>query len=458
MEDRIDPWSSSTSTDYEAIITRFGLDRMPLGRLRNPHRLHRRGIIFAQRDLDPILEAQQRGEPHGVLTGLMPSGRMHLGHSMVVDQVKWFQEHGADVTIAVADLESVATRGIDLQQARRTALEEYVASYAALGLDPERTSVYFQSRRSVVQRLGFTLGMRTNLSELEAIYGFDGSTNLAHVQAPLVQAGDILHPQLEEHGGLRPIVVPVGTDQDPHLRLTRGLASKTSWFNLTEPKQGGMLIGLSVQDSNARALGVGPNGRIDRTRRQSVIDAVLDAMTDLGFADKVPNPKHGTVHLLSATGADRWRIRSRLLHLERHLGGPGLMPPSSTYHRFAVGLDGGKMSSSNPKSTLFLTDDATTIERKIKRAYSGGQPTVEEHRRLGGDVDRDVPFQYLSYFFEEDDRALADLAEAYRNGRLLAGEMKQVCIEAAHAWFQDHQEHRDQTAHLIPEFLAEDSR
>ena len=109
-----------------------------------------------------------------------------------------------------------------------------------------------------------------------------------------------------------------------------------------------------------------------------------------------------------------------LLHLERHLGGPGLMPPSSTYHRFAVGLDGGKMSSSNPKSTL-LTDDATTIERKIKRAYSGGQPTVEEHRRLGGDVDRDVPFQYLSYFFEEDDRALADLAEAYRNGRLLAG-------------------------------------
>ena len=71
-----------------------------------------------------------------------------------------------------------------------------------------------------------------------------------------------------------------------------------------------MLIGLSVQDGNACAFGVGPNGRIDRTRRQSVIDAVLDAMTDLGFADKVPNPKHGTVHLLSATGADRWRIRS----------------------------------------------------------------------------------------------------------------------------------------------------
>ena len=53
---------------------------------------------------------------------------------------------------------------------------------------------------------------------MEAIYGFSGDTNLAHVQSPLVQAGDIVHPQLEEYGGLRPIVVPVGIDQDPHIR------------------------------------------------------------------------------------------------------------------------------------------------------------------------------------------------------------------------------------------------
>ena len=65
-----------------------------------------------------------------------------------------------------------------------------------MGLDPERTNIYFQSMRPIVQRMGFTLGKRTNLSEFEAIYGFKGDTNLAHVQAPLVQAGDILHPQL----------------------------------------------------------------------------------------------------------------------------------------------------------------------------------------------------------------------------------------------------------------------
>ena len=178
--------------------------------LPSPSRLHRRGIVFAHRDLGQVLDAQRQGDSFGVLTGLMPSGQMHMGHSMVIDQVKWFQELGGDVTIAVADLESQATRGVSLEKGRKVALEEYIAHYAALGIDPEKTNVYFQSSRPVVQRLGFQLGKRTNLNEFEAIYGFSGETNLAHVQAPLVQVGDILHPQTDEYGGLRPIVVPVG--------------------------------------------------------------------------------------------------------------------------------------------------------------------------------------------------------------------------------------------------------
>ena len=58
-----------------------------------PILLHRRGIVFAHRDFDRIARAQHDGEKYGVLTGLMPSGKMHLGHKMVIDQVKWFQEN-----------------------------------------------------------------------------------------------------------------------------------------------------------------------------------------------------------------------------------------------------------------------------------------------------------------------------------------------------------------------------
>lgn len=448
----IDPWGSSQSTDYSRIIEKFGLSSMEGVSLDSPSRLHRRGIVFAHRDLDMILEAKRLGSPFGVLTGLMPSGKMHLGHSMVIDQVKWFQEQGGDVTIAVADLESTATRGISLAEGRRIASEEYVANYAALGLDPDKTTVYFQSQRNVVQKLGFQLGKRTNLSELEAIYGFDGSTNLAHVQAPLVQAGDILHPQLDEYGGLRPIVVPVGIDQDPHLRLTRGLAAKTNWFNVSDAKMG-LQVGVSVQDENASVMGVEPSGRVNKDVQKQVFSRIVDAISGLGYSDIMSNPKHGTVNIPSATAKDKGAIRIALLALEREMGGMGLLAPSSTYHRFAVGMTGDKMSSSKPKTTLFLGDDVATAEKKIKKSFSGGQATVEEHRRLGGDPDKDVAYQYMMYFFEEDDSFLEEINQGYRAGKILAGEMKQMCIERATEWLTNLSEKRDETSHLVEKFF-----
>ncbi len=448
----IDPWGSSQSTDYSRIIEKFGLSSMDNVSIESPSRLHRRGVVFAHRDLDLVLEAKRKGNSFGVLTGLMPSGKMHLGHSMVIDQVKWFQEQGGDVTIAVADLESTATRGISLSEGKKIAREEYVANYAALGLDPEKTTVYFQSERSIVQKLGFQLGKRTNLSELEAIYGFDGSTNLAHVQAPLVQAGDILHPQLDEYGGLRPIVVPVGIDQDPHLRLTRGLAAKTNWFNVNDAKMG-LQVGVSIQEDNAAIMGVEANGRVNKDVQKQVFSRIVDAISALGYSDIMSNPKHGTVNIPSATSKDKGAIRMALLSLERNMGGMGLLAPSSTYHRFAVGMTGDKMSSSKPKTTLFLGDEISAVEKKIKKSFSGGQATIEEHRRLGGDPDKDVAYQYMMYFFEEDDKFLEEVNQGYRSGKILAGEMKQMCIERATQWLSDLSEKRDESAHLVDRFF-----
>ena len=361
----IDPWSSAQSTDYDRMIEQFGLTPMNLRSMPNPGMLHRRGIVFAHRDFDVITESIIKGDPFGVLTGLMPSGRMHLGHSMVIEQVRWFQEQGADVTVAVADLEALATRGTSLHKGRETALREYVLNYAALGLDADKTNVYFQSSRPEVQRLAFTLGKRTNLSELDAIYGFGGDTNLAHVQAPLVQVGDIVHPQLDDFGGLRPIVVPVGVDQDPHLRLTRDITQKTNWFNVKKRKSGGLTVALSVQEENLAEMGVSQTGRIDMDSRAKLVGNIVDSIAELGFSDIKSNPKHGIIEIPGATMGDRSRIRIMLLQIERDLGGLGLMPPCSTYHRFAVGMTGDKMSSSKPESTIFMDDEIETMERKV---------------------------------------------------------------------------------------------
>tara|TARA_B100001996_G_scaffold380374_1_gene367694 strand:+ start:4705 stop:6189 length:1485 start_codon:yes stop_codon:yes gene_type:complete len=454
---RIDPWSSQQSTDYQRLTQKFGLESLDLSLIPDPNILHRRGIIFAHRDFDVILNSIKNKDNFGVLTGLMPSGRMHLGHSMVIEQVKWFQEHGGDVNVAVADLEALATRSKSLNEGRKTAIEEYIINYAALGLKPNSTKIYFQSKRPQVQRLAFTLGRKTNLSELESIYGFQGDTNLAHVQSPLIQAGDIMHPQLEEFGGLRPIVVPVGVDQDPHLRLTRGLASKTNWFNIKNRKNGGLTIALSIQEENAKILGVSPNGTLLRETRNDIFEKIKKQISSLGFADIFPNPKHGTIEIPGATPRDKHPLKMELLKLERNLGGMGLIPPCSTYHRFAVGMTGDKMSSSKPETTIFMDDSIEEMSKKVKRAYSGGQATVEEHRRLGGNCSKDVAFQYLEFFFETDDKELEEIRKNYASGRILAGEMKQLCIDKATVWLNDLSEKRDEWSGKLDDFLANDS-
>ena len=450
----IDPWASKGIKNYDEICEKFGLEKIDHTTLPEPTHLHRRGIIFAHRDLDSILNARKAGKPFGVLSGLMPSGQMHLGHKMVIDQARWFQDLGGDVTIAVADLEAHATRGLSLEKCRKYAVEEYISNYAGMGLNPDKTSIYFQSERAIVQKMGFTLGTKTNLSEMEAIYGFSGKTSLAHVQSPLVQAGDIVHPQLEEYGGLRPIVVPVGMDQDPHIRLTRGMVSKTNWFNVNKNKLGNLTIGLSIQDNNQDIMGMRNDGGVDKTQRKIIIDKAISAINKAGYNQINSNPKHGTIDIKDATAENYPEIQYELLSLERQLGGMGLMQPSSTYHQFAVGMTGGKMSSSMPETTIFLNDSMKTIEKKIKSSFSGGQPTVEEHRKKGGNPDIDVAYQYLRYFFEENDNELEKIREEYVSGKLLTGEIKSICVEKAESWMKEHHELKEQNQHLIKDFLS----
>ena len=59
----------------------------------------------------------------------------------------------------------------------------------------------------------------------------------------------------------------------------------------------------------------------------------------------------------------------------------------------------------------------------------------------------------MMYFFEEDDAFLAEINQGYRAGKILAGEMKQMCIERATEWLGNLSEMRDQTAHLVEQFF-----
>jgi tryptophanyl-tRNA synthetase len=63
----------------------------------------------------------------------MPTGKFHLGHMIVAEQMIFYQKLGARIYIAVADLEAYNARGQSLEESRKIAVEQYIANYIALG-------------------------------------------------------------------------------------------------------------------------------------------------------------------------------------------------------------------------------------------------------------------------------------------------------------------------------------
>ena len=351
----VNPWEVSGNIDYEKLIKEFGISPMPsLPKVFNDNVLFRRKIIFAQRDFSRIIEAIKNGKEFVMMTGLMPSGKFHLGHALLVQQMIFYQKLGAKMYIAIADLEAYNTRKKSLAELREIAIEEYLTNYVAMGLDIKKCDVYFQSDRakerkksSAYYRLASNFSRYATFNEFKGVYG---EISPGKMNASLLQAADMYHPQLPEFEGKSiSTFIPVGIDQDPHIRIARGIARRDKDYNFS--------------------------------------------------------------------------------------------PIASTYHLFLPSLKGeGKMSSSDESSFITLTDSPKEVENKIKKyAFSGGQNTVEEHRKRGGNPEKDVSFQYLKMMFEPDDKKLAQIEKDYRSGKMLTSELKKYLIEKINAFLKGHQ-------------------
>lgn len=131
-----------------------------------------------------------------------------------------------------------------------------------------------------------------------------------------------------------------------------------------------------------------------------------------------------------------------------------LTKPAGLFCAYLPGLKkGGKMSSSDPDSTIYTTDSPATVKRKInKYAFSGGQPTVKAHRKKGGNPDVDVAYQYLTFFLE-DDKKLAKIYKDYKSGKMLTGELKQICIDTINKFLKKHQKRRKAAKKKLKKFM-----
>ncbi|HII38454.1 TPA: tryptophan--tRNA ligase, partial [Candidatus Micrarchaeota archaeon] len=187
------------------------------------NRLWRRGIVFAHRDFDKFLNSFEKGKPVAVMSGIKPTGDFHLGSKLTVEQIIYCQKaFSGKLFYCIADLEAFADNGQSLETSAEHAIQN-TADLLALGMDERNALVYKQSENKAVSNLAFIAARKTTLATLDAIYGHQ---NLGLYFSALMQSGDILQPQLKEFGGPKHVVIPVGIDQDPHIRLCRDLAQK----------------------------------------------------------------------------------------------------------------------------------------------------------------------------------------------------------------------------------------
>ncbi len=428
MEERQDPWSSSQIKDYQKMREEFGIDSFNY--VLEDNLMARRSLFVGQRDFWRIREAIERKDKFAAMTGLMPSGEMHLGSKAIIEQMIYFQKKGAQVHISVADLESYATRNIPLEKARTIAIENFLLNYIAMGL--KRCNFYFQSTNARVQKFAFILAREINFTEMRSIYGFDDSKRMLEINSPIIQASDILSPQIYDEP--MPTIVPVGADQDPHLRLTRDISSR---MNIIKSKTNGKSITFSI------------GGREDP---EPYFNIIRDVIKDSGFEIGKINQKYRTAEVENFEGST-YDLDLKIARKERELNHINSIAPSSVIMRLETGIRGGKMSKSVPDSTISLNEEPDQAEKKIRRAVTGGRESVEEQKRLGGNPYICPVFELYLYHLSSTDIDLKNVEEECKSGTRLCGGCKIEASDLMSHFLSDLKEKRESSRHLVGEYL-----
>jgi tryptophanyl-tRNA synthetase len=165
-----------------------------------------------------------------VLSGMRPTGKLHLGNYMGA-LANWVKlQDGYDCYFFIADWHALTTDYADTSQIVPNTIE-VMLDYLAAGLDPERSVLFLQSRVKQHAELFLDLAMISPLGWLERVPSYkEMLENLAHKDLttygflgyPVLMAADILLYQ--------PNFVPVGQDQQAHVELTRELARRFNQF------------------------------------------------------------------------------------------------------------------------------------------------------------------------------------------------------------------------------------
>ena len=323
-----------------------------------------------------------------VLSGMRPTGALHLGHyhGALKNWVRLQDEY--ECFYFVADWHALTTHYEEREVIEKN-VYDMVVDWIAAGLDPERCTIFIQSRLPEHAELFTLLAMGTPLGWLErvptykdqieklkdrdlATYGFLGY--------PLLQAADILIYKAS--------FVPVGEDQSSHVELTREVARR---FN--------HLYGRGASDEARTAAAIAKLPKDDAR----YLEKQRKAFGETGAAEALA--KGEAIIGKAATAIAGWsEADSELLH--GHLRGTGrtvLTEPRALHTEVTKlpGLDGAKMSKSYGNAILMREEPAevtkkvrgmTTDPARVRRTDPGNPekcPVWDFHKVYSDEATRD---------------------------------------------------------------------
>ncbi len=201
-----------------------------------------------------------------ILTGDRPTGKLHLGHYVGSLQNRVALQDAYDCFFIVADLHTLTTRP-EKEYVRELARNSYevVLDYLAVGIDPEKSTIFLQSALPETYELNLVLEMLVTLPRLSRLPSIKDMARAANLDDETVPFGLIGYPVLQAADILLPRahLVPVGKDNEAHVEITREIARRfnriyeAEVFPLPEVMVGDVptLVGTDGQAKMSKSLG-----------------------------------------------------------------------------------------------------------------------------------------------------------------------------------------------------------
>jgi tryptophanyl-tRNA synthetase len=290
-----------------------------------------------------------------ILSGMRPTGRLHLGHyhGVLANWVKL--QHEFPCLFFVADWHALTTTYDEPGTINQNAYD-MVIDWLAAGVDPTQATIFIQSKVPEHAELHLLLSMMTPLGWLERVPTYkDQQEKLTHKDLttygflgyPLLQAADILIYRANR--------VPVGEDQVPHIEFTREIARRFNHLYGREPD-------FEVKAREAmKQLG---------NKRAKLYDELRTRYQEQGEESALSEAHDLLNEVQSLSFGDRERLFGWLEGTRKMI----LVEPDAMLTEAArmPGLDGQKMSKSYG-NTIALREEADSLTRKIRTMQTDPQ-------------------------------------------------------------------------------------